>query len=89
MRLYEIEDINRGIIALKKLSENYENDFSEIYNALLMFRKLRGVRLSNFIELRVNPFKQELEDFLSTQFYDDPDIDKIKTRLSEMLSQLQ
>lgn len=88
MRLYEITRDNRIIIALKQLSEDYEYRFVDLMSNLQMFRKLKGIRLDNFIESRVVPFKKELEEFLNTQFYDDPDIDVIKNRLSEMLAQL-
>lgn len=89
MRLYEIENINRSIIVLKQLSENYEKEFSVLHADLQMFKKLKGMRLNNFLNSKIDPFRQQIHEFLSTQFYEDPDIDRIKIRLAEMLQQLQ
>jgi hypothetical protein len=89
MRLYEIENINRSIIVIKRLSEDYEKEFSILHRDLQIFKKLKGIRLNNFLDNKIIPFRQKLNEFLSTQFYEDPDIDKIKIRLTEMLNQLQ
>jgi hypothetical protein len=89
MRIFEIENINRAIIALKRLSEDYEAEFIELYNDLTLFKRLKGGRLNNFVDDKIIPFREKLKDFLSTQFYDDPDIDKIKARLQKMLELLE
>lgn len=89
MRLFEIENINRSIIVIKQLSEDYEKEFSVLYADLQMFKKLRGIRLNSFLNSKIIPFRQKLNEFLSTQFYEDPDIEQIKVRLAEMLQQLQ
>ena len=89
MRLFEIENINRSIIALKQLSESYEDEFKQLFVDLQMFKKLKGTRLTNFVDNSIVPFRNKLTEFLNTKFYKDPDIDNIKSRLREMLKQLQ
>ena len=89
MRLFEIENINRSIIALKQLSESYEDEFKQLFVDLQMFKKLKGTRLTNFVDNSIVPFRNKLTEFLNTKFYKDPDIDNIKSRLREMLKELK
>ena len=54
-----------------------------------MFKKLKGTRLTNFVDSSIVPFRNKLTEFLNTKFYKDPDIDNIKSRLREMLKELK
>ena len=89
MRLFEIENINRSIIALKQLSESYKDEFKQLFADLQMSKKLKGTRLTNFVDSSIVPFRNKLTEFLNTKFYKDPDIDNIKSRLREMLKELK